>query len=182
MLATSLAPAQLDFRVRHTLPSDAEALLDLRLALDHETPYMLLEPGERSTDTEQQRLKLRVLLSAANGTGYVAEVAGQLVGFLNARGGEFRRNRHCVNVVVGVRQAYTGHGIGSALFAALEVWARGRGVTRMEVSVVCNNERALALYQSVGFDIEGRKRAALQVDGAAIDELLLGKLLDTSGA
>jgi RimJ/RimL family protein N-acetyltransferase len=41
-----------------------------------------------------------------------------------------------------------------------------------------HNQRALALYQKLGFEIEGRLRGALKVDGAYIDEYTMCKILE----
>jgi RimJ/RimL family protein N-acetyltransferase len=161
--------------IRTASEADAASLLALRQALDAETQFMLLEPGERSGAVETQRARLASMLAAANSTVLLAVEAGGVVGFLQARGGDFRRNRHVADVVVGVLQRCSGRGVGRTLFAALDAWAPRHGITRLELTVMAHNERARRLYERVGFVVEGVKRGSLRVDGRDVDELLMAK-------
>lgn len=113
--------------VRTARESDAEALLRLLKRLDDETRLMMYEPGERTTTVREQEELLRAILSSGNGTVLLAEEGGRPVGFLEATGGAFRRNRHVVHLVVGVLKAYAGRGIGTALMEEAEHWACERG-------------------------------------------------------
>ena len=45
--------------IRTICKSDAEQFLNLCKQLDDETQFMLLEPGERKTTLEEQRIKLK---------------------------------------------------------------------------------------------------------------------------
>ncbi len=53
--------------------------------------------------------------------------------------------------------ARDGAGIGRALMAAGEAWARERGVREMTLHVTMQNERAFALYERAGYTIEHRR-------------------------
>jgi RimJ/RimL family protein N-acetyltransferase len=165
--------------IRVARESDAEAVLALRLILDRESEFMLLEADERSRDVEVQRRRLGLMLAAANSTVLVADVGGVLAGFLQARGGEFRRNRHVADIVLGVRQSHSRLGLARQLLETTEVWARSVGVERLELTVMAHNERAHRLYLSAGFRDEGRKRESLRVRGAPVDEIVMGKVLAT---
>lgn len=41
-----------------------------------------------------------------------------------------------------------------------------------------HNLAGIALYKKMGFEIEGRKRHSLRVNGAYVDEYYMSKLLD----
>ena len=99
--------------VRAAKETDAEGVLELLLRLDEETRFMMYEPGERPTSVERQAEVLRTLLASDNSTFLLAEVDGRPVGFLEATGGPFRRNRHVVHLLIGVLEEYDGCGIGS---------------------------------------------------------------------
>lgn len=163
--------------IRHITLDDAPAFLDLCLSLDHETAFMMFEPGERTTTLDEQREAIARILAAANSTIIVAEDAGKLVGHVSAYGGEFNRIRHSAYIVVGVRQAAAGQGIGTRLFTELDAWAAENDVLRLELTVRVDNQHAIRLYQRMGFEIEGTKRKALLVDGVLIDELYMARLI-----
>ena len=57
---------------------------------------------------------------------------------------------------MGVLARFAGRGIGTALLESMQEWARGRGLRRLELSVISHHLRAIALYLRTGFVIEGR--------------------------
>jgi RimJ/RimL family protein N-acetyltransferase len=170
------------FRIRPATPADADALLELKLTLDQETRFMMLEPGERRETPDIVAAQLMAIDALPNAIVLVAEQAGALVGYVEAQGGTFRRNRHSASVVIGIRKAAAGRGIGTALLDALGEWAVRCGVHRLELTVMEHNERAIGLYRRWGFEIEGKRRHSVRVDGVWIDELAMAKLLLPSGA
>ncbi|HUG16080.1 MAG TPA: GNAT family N-acetyltransferase [Thermomicrobiales bacterium] len=158
--------------------SDAEQYLDLCLALDRESQFMMYEPDERRSTVDAERDRIRDVLTAPNQAIIVAEAGEMLAGYIELYGGEFRRVRHVACIVAGVRASHAVQGIGSALFHAGEDWARQAGVSRLELTVMTHNEAAVRLYQRRGFLIEGTRRGAMRVDGHHIDEFNIDKLLD----
>jgi RimJ/RimL family protein N-acetyltransferase len=163
--------------IRQVTVEDAAAYLSLRTQLDTETKFMMLEPGERQITIEQERERLTALLATDNSMVFLAESDGEPIGFLWANGGMFRRNHHNVHIVIGIRAAYTNQGIGTRLFQVCEVWARERGLHRLELTVMTNNPLGIALYKKTGFQIEGTALDALRVDGQYVDLHTMSKLL-----
>lgn len=164
-------------RIREARSEDADALLALKRALDHETTFMLLEPGERTMTETEVAEQLRRAAARSNSVVLVADASGELVGYVEAIGGGVRRNRHTAHVVIGVRQAVAGQGIGGRLLQELERWGRTNGVRRLELTVMTHNERAIGLYTKMGYRVEGTREAALLVDNELVDELWMAKLL-----
>jgi RimJ/RimL family protein N-acetyltransferase len=162
-----IRPARLD---------DAAALLALKLVLDGETSFMMFEPGERSTDPHETGAELQSVLASGNSTIIVADSGGELAGYVEARGGEFRRNRHTAMLIAGVRRKYGGQGIGSGLFDALVKWAETAGLVRLELTVMSDNVAAIGLYTKYGFEVEGTRRAAMLVNGRLRDEYYMARV------
>ncbi len=163
--------------IRLATIDDAAAFLALRAQIDHETKFMMLEPGERQTTVEQERERLATMRTSDNKQTFLAEDDGQLVGWLWANGGDYRRNHHTVHIVIGIRAAYTNQGIGTRLFQACEAWARERGLHRLELTVMTNNPLGIALYKKMGFQLEGTAQDALRVDGVYVDLHYMSKVL-----
>ncbi len=163
--------------IRPITEADAEAYLELARAIDAETHFMMYEPGERQTTVEQQIERIRAIHASDNKLTLVVEHEGQLVGYLGAMGGDFHRNHHSVHIFVGILERFTGQGLGRRLLEEAERWVRQQGLHRLELTVMRHNARALALYQKIGFVIEGTKRDSLQVDGVYVDEIYMAKLL-----
>lgn len=164
-------------QVRQAKEDDAAKLLALRRALDAESKFMLLEPGERQGTVEEQIARIRSANAGDNLLLLVAEDREDLVGFLGAIRGAVRRSRHTAALAMGVRSGHQGQGVGTALLAAFEAWAREHGITRLTLTVMTHNDRALRLYGKMGFIKEGHLVHSLRVDGEYVDEYAMARLL-----
>ncbi len=163
--------------IRPIRERDANAFMELANQLDHETHFMMLAPGERILDSEKETERIRQVMAQENSTILVAEEGDRLVGYVEASGGEYQRNRHSAYLVAGVLQAWTGQGIGQRLFSALDAWARQHNLHRLELTVMAHNQAAIHLYQKMGFISEGTRRDSLWVDGVFVDEHAMARLL-----
>lgn len=166
--------------IREIQEGDAGSFLDLLHKLDAETNYMMLEPGERQTTLAGQRSRIRDWLANQREIVLVADTGAELAGYVALQGGVFRRNQHSGYLVLGVRQAYGGRGLGRRLMELVEERARQQGFHRLELTVMTHNPRAVSLYRKLGFEIEGLRRDSLLVGGRYVDEYYMAKLL--SGA
>jgi RimJ/RimL family protein N-acetyltransferase len=79
---------------------------------------------------------------------------------------------------MGVIDGYRGHGIGKALMTATLDATKAAGLTRVELTVREPNQRALKLYEKMGFVIEGVKRRGVFLDGEYEDLICMAKLFD----
>ncbi len=163
--------------IRVIRESEAEDFLALCRKIDAETKFMMFESGERTATVEEQREEIKDVLSRDNQTILVAEEDGQLIGYVAAYGGRYKRNRHNVYIITGILQDFTSQGIGTRLFTELERWAKENDIRRLELTVMANNKTAIALYKKMGFKIEGSKQSSLFVNGSYIDEYWMAKLL-----
>jgi len=73
--------------------------------------------------------------------------------------------------------ARRGSGIGTALVEALLAWAPDHGICRIQAYAFATNPRAVALYERLGFEHEGRLIGAIRRDGEEIDVIALAKRL-----
>lgn len=163
--------------IREIQETDAEHFLSLCKQLDEENRFMLLEPGERKTTVEEQRQRIKEILSQDNKALFVAEEDGMLIGYLSAAGNPFARNKHTVYIVIGILERFTSQGLGTAFFQKLEQWATEENLHRLELTVMVHNQRGVGLYQKMGFKIEGIRRDSLLVDGSYVDEYYMAKLI-----
>lgn len=165
-------------KIREITEKDAEAFLEMGKRLDNETKFLAYEPDERDMDVSRQRKQIREILSKGNSTIFVAQDGERLVGFLEAKGGNYRRNRHSIHITIGILQEYTGKGLGTKFFETVERWAKDKGFHRLELIFLSINGRARGLYEKMGFEVEGIKRDSFRVDGVYIDEIFMSKILE----
>jgi RimJ/RimL family protein N-acetyltransferase len=162
--------------VRPAVEADGEALLRLRAACFEETEFMLWEPGEFKDSVDDEERRIARLNGQPNSSCLVGADGDELVGFLNAMGGQVNRLRHCTSLALGVRRSHWGRGVGSALLRRALAWAREAQLRRVELTVRTDNERALNLYKRFGFQVEGVRRCSLLVGGLCKDEYLMSIL------
>lgn len=161
---------------RRPVAADAERHLALLRALDVETRFLLWEPGERLIDADALRRHFSTLGEEAE--LLIADAGERIVGFLSAKRGGTRRLRHRADFSMGVLADCRKQGIGRRLLEELEAWARRRGVTRLELTVMAHNQSARQLYERMGYATEGVKVGAIRIGSEPIDEIVMGKLLD----
>lgn len=167
-------------KYRNLRAKEAQDFWNLMNQLDHETKYMLYEPGERQEKASDLSNIEKLILDSTQGDDFllVAEDNGQLVGYISAEKGRLNRIAHSAYIVVGILKAYTNKGIGTEFFKQLHIWAAEKKVSRLELTVICENEIAKHVYEKSGFEIEGIKRRSIKLDGRYLDEYYMAKILD----
>jgi len=138
---------------------------------------MLVEPDELSSSAADEKGWIESLIDSPHSTVLLAEDFDKLIGFAAAYGQSIRRRAHSTLVVIGVMQQFRGKGIGRSLMVELERWAMARGLKRLELQVVTQNDVAIGLYKSLGYSLEGTKRMSMIAKGKALDEHVMAKLL-----
>jgi RimJ/RimL family protein N-acetyltransferase len=85
--------------------------------------------------------------------------------------------RHCGVLAMGLLPEYRGKGLGRQLLVqCIDLAAARPGLLRIELEVRVDNRRSLHLYESVGFEVEGRKRCRMHVDGECVDTFVMARL------
>lgn len=87
------------------------------------------------------------------------------------------RQQHVCGIGLGVIDAYQSRGVGRALMeACLDYADNWANYARVELSVHADNTRAIKLYESLGFTVEGRYRDYSFREGGYVDALFMGRV------
>jgi putative acetyltransferase len=82
-----------------------------------------------------------------------------------------------MSIGIAVRSDWHGKGVGRALMQALvDLADNWLPVTRLELDVYTDNERAIRLYREFGFEIEGTHRAYALRDGKYVDSHAMARI------
>jgi ribosomal protein S18 acetylase RimI-like enzyme len=107
---------------------------------------------------------------------FVADDAGRVVGWCDIFPSPREVSQHVGVLGMGVLPAYRGRGLGRRLIAATLGAADGR-FEQIDLDVYGTNIAAQALYRSVGFVEQGRKRGGRKVDGVYDDIIVMTRFL-----
>lgn len=164
--------------IREAEIEDAKRLVKLFEEVDASSDYMLWEAGERQIGVEQQKKLIQNMRERKNSTILIAENSKkELDGYLFAMGGNAKRNKHSVYIVIGILEKSRGQGVGTLLFQSMEKWAKANGIQRLELTVITENKVAIALYNKMGFEIEGTKINSLKINDKFVDEYYMAKII-----
>ena len=164
--------------VRLATGQDVPALIELINRLASEARLLFVVPVDPETGADDLRQFLLMTAASGNNAVLVACERATLIGLATATGGVHPAKRAAVEIGIGVLAAHQGYGVGRALMAGLEAWARAAGIRRLQLPVVTTNAPAIALYRKCGFALEGTLRESAWVEGRHVDQYMMAKLLD----
>jgi putative acetyltransferase len=164
--------------VRAAEPGDVRALVDLAAAVSAEPEaWLLSEDGWRSVADE--RRYLRAIRRSPAAVVLLAEHDGAVVGRLSAARDTHPASAHVADVGLLVAASHRRRGVATELMRACEEWARGAQIRKLELHVFPHNAPAIALYERLGYEREGLRRAQYRRGDELVDVLLMAKLLGT---
>lgn len=163
-------------KIRKAESRDAEQIVQV-IKNAEDSGYMMFNPGERQISPESF-VKFSDVLNANEKSGvFIACEEHQVLGYLIVQNENPQRISHRAYIVAGVHSDSRGKGVGKALFSHVIEWANTVNLHRLELTVIAENTSAVALYQNMGFGIEGVKRDSLLIQDGYVDEYYMAKLL-----
>lgn len=154
-------------------------------ATDQDAIWAILEPVIRAGETyaldrQLDRQAALGIWQAPAHAVFVAEADGRVVGTYYLRANQAGGGDHVANCGYVTARGAEGRGIARAMALHSLAEARERGFTAMQFNlVVAANERAIALWRSLGFAIVGRLPSAFRHPRLGlVDALVMHRLLE----
>lgn len=161
-----------DFTIRLASPGDALALVRLARDVGAEPEGWLISTSEWRGAGEERRY-LRSLRRSRDTAVFVAEAPEGIVGRLSVGRDPHPASAHVADLGLMVAKDHRRCGIGRALLERAVEWARGAGISKLELHVFPYNEPAIQLYETFGFRREGYRERHYRRDGELVDALLM---------
>ena len=159
--------------IRNGDAPDGPAVFEVFNLTHAESDYLLSYPDENSYDPEQEGRFLAEKTTSPNEIELVAIVDGVVAGTAGIEAvGKKDKVKHRAEFGISVLKAYWGLGLGRALAMACIQCAREAGYAQLELNVVAENDRALALYRSLGFVEFGRNPRGFNSRTSGYQELV----------
>jgi len=138
-----------------------------------ETNFLTSYPDENSYDPQQEAAVCELWLRDPREAELCAVVDGRIVGSAGIHAiGRKDKVRLRAELGITVEKACWGLGLGRALMESCLDCARRAGYRQVELQVVAENRRALALYESLGFVEFGRNPRGFSPREGGWQELL----------
>lgn len=157
--------------IRPSTVEDAAALLDNIQPIIDEHVYLMLD--RLPNDLAMERRWLSTFDGMQN-VLFVALDRDAIVGQVECTGGEYSKIHHVGVIGIAVREGWREVGLGRALMERILEWMRARKFLKAELSVFATNRRAIRLYESLGFDVEGVQRRRVRIQDKFDDEVRMG--------
>jgi putative acetyltransferase len=165
--------------VREATPADAAALVAHLQELAREPGINIpLAPDEVTMTVEQEKAILADFAASPRALMLVAIAESSIVGELSLKAISSRRAvQHVATLGMSVKQPWRRKGVGRELITAALEWAPTAGIKRVELYVYARNAPAIALYEKLGFAIEGRRKGFIREGDEFLDDLVMAKLV-----
>lgn len=159
--------------LRNGEESDSKSVIDNFRLTHGETDYLLSYPEESTFDEEQEGKFLKEKSESENEVEIVAFVNDEVAGTAGIESlGSKYKIRHRADFGISVAKKYWGLGIGKALMEACIECARKAGYLQLELTVVAENIRAVAMYEKAGFVEYGRNPKGFCSKATGFQELI----------
>lgn len=171
---------KVELTIREVRSSDAKALSEMMKQIGSETEFIVV--GERGLDMPIRYLtkELEWMCESHNNVLLVALDGKKMIGVANVQADKEERTEHIGEVGICLLKEYWGLGIGAYLLEEILFWAENSGVIRrLELRVQIRNERAVHLYEKMGFFIEATlPRGAKTGEGQLVDVYLMSRMIN----
>jgi len=157
--------------LRNATGADAEGMLNYLRTSGGETEFILRYPDEVDRDytVESEAKVLDGFLENPECVMMVAVVDGKIAGNAAISGSKRKRKTaHRGAFAIALMKDYWNLGIGTALMTELlDIAENQLGYTVIDLEVVSENKRAIALYTKMGFKKIGERPMALKLDNGS---------------
>jgi ribosomal protein S18 acetylase RimI-like enzyme len=160
-----------EFRVRQATADDSAGIVAIWQTVAAERIYSAIDQPW-TIDQERAYLSSR---SPREATQVAVDESGRIIGFqsLDLWASTINSMSHVAQIGTHLLPEWRRRGVGRALFAATQAFARGAAYSKLVILVRASNESAQRFYTSLGFHACGRLVRQVRIDGRDDDEIIM---------
>ncbi len=141
--------------LRNAEEEDAEQLIEYLKTVSGETKFLIKEPEELTMTVEEERQFIAHQNESPETVMLLGILDGEHVGNCSLMRLMQSRYNHRASIAIALYQNYTRRGIGKRMLQKMFQIAEAMGIEQLELEVAADNDKAVSLYQSLGFQIYG---------------------------
>jgi len=167
-----------DIVIRTVKSKNASSIFHIQKEVVSEGNFLTTASEEFNKTVEQQRDWIEKILQNDKEIMLVAETPKEIVGWIVFLSQNRIRLSHTGSIGMMIKKDFRSMGIGKLLMKGMLDWAEQNPfIEKVSLGVFSTNERAIALYKSMGFIEEGRKIKEFKINDEYIDDILMYKLV-----
>lgn len=169
--------------IRTAVEADAPEILQLFNQMGGESQNLTFGLNDYYLNENQQRLFIKSMRERHNSLFIVAMIQNRIMGYLTFTTMQRGRLMHRGDLGLSVLKQYWGLGVGNALLAHLMNWIEAgeggvpQGISKIDLQVRADNERAIRLYEKWGFEMEGCIKRGMKIENSYYDVYYMGKCI-----
>lgn len=170
---------EIELTIREAIPDDAEKILSFLKETAVQTDFLTPDVEGLDLTIRQERQHLAKLYDSKNNVLFVALNNEGIIGTASLHASNEPKITHIGELGIVIQKEYWGIGLGSILMEELLAWAEmSEQITRIELKVQEQNERARKLYEKFGFIEEAVMQRGVKVKGDYRTVCLMSKLIN----
>lgn len=147
-------------------PEEAEAVLEHLRITSEETYFMARYPEEIVMTVEEEKEYIKKVNAHEDNILLSAYLDGEMVGSAGIqRVADLMKYRHRGEFGISVKKKAWNLGVGRKMIEELLEQAKNTGFEQIELTVFEDNQRAISLYEKIGFVHTGRLKGAYKLKG-----------------
>ena len=163
--------------IREAVPDDAEKMIPYLNQVGGESDNLLHGKNEFTVPIEGVKRKLAMSRDSENSIVLIALENDQIIARAELEGYYPARIRHRAKFSISVRKEYWNQGIGTEMIKRIVEQAKKMKISIIELEVIADNARAIALYHKTGFTDIGIYQKYFYVNGMYKDAVVMQKVL-----
>lgn len=155
---------------------DTQQLIDFLNIVGGETDYLTFGANAFPLSVSEEKKIILECLEQNICLMLIGKIDNEIVAqlFLQRSTKEFA---HIGGIGISVSKQHWGKSIGAHMMLAAMEWAKAHNITKIQLQVRADNQRAVQLYKKLGFDIESTITKAIKIDNVYFDDYIMGMQL-----
>ena len=164
--------------ISQPMPDKASDIVNFLNMVGGETDFLTYGKNEFPFSVDEEKKIISECLKSDFCLMLVAAIEDEIVSQLLLQRSSWPRLAHVGEIGISVSKKHWGKSIGRHMVLTALEWAKQKDIAKLQLQVRSDNERAVILYESLGFKIEGLLSRAMKINDNYFDDYVMGLVLE----
>lgn len=163
--------------ISQPVSDDAESIIVFLNKVGGETDFLTFGLNTFPFSLEEEKKMITECRTPGSSLMLIGTIENEIVSHLFLQRSHNPRLSHIGDIGITVSKQHWGKSIGRHMMLTAIEWALHAHITRLQLQVRTDNERAIKLYKTLGFTREGLIKRSMCIDGIYFDDYIMGLIL-----